>query len=172
MNRILRCLISALFLTGLAAAAQIELEWQGGGKEKWLEPCQTTVIDVRLTLQAGENAMAATWFVLADEDGQTAPGPDPLDFEVTAYGEPLVGWDYDWAANDPLPMAKMNEANGEYPVGTKKGLHANLMDLSLAGIDGPTSVVIASYTIHCTSISEDVIYFNTHELYLPLLTSD
>jgi hypothetical protein len=163
--------LCVLLLAGMANAAMIDMLWaETGTREITLAPCEYATIDVWVTLDPGETMMAVAWFLLADENGVTTPVPDPLDFEVVEYSDHLPGWDYDRSVNPPLPIANINTATGEFPVGTWKGLSENIMDTTMVGITEPGEYLIANYVIHCVGPSEDVIYFNPDSLYKPILT--
>jgi hypothetical protein len=168
MKKVLISLFVVMLMAAVSNAATIDLRWaETGTKEITLEFCQTATIQVVGTLEPGETCIAAAWFLLADENGIPTPGPDPLDFEAIAYGDPLP-WIYDRSANDPLPIANINEATGEF-MGVKKGLSDNILDGSFMGLP-EGSTVLAEYVIHCVSPSEDVIYFNEASLYRPIFT--
>ena len=168
MKRLVISICVVLLMAAVSHAAVIDLEWGSGGKALTLAPCETAEINVLVTLGPGETMMSAAWFLLADEDGVVAPG-GPLDFEVVGYSEHLPGWQYDRSANPPFPNIAMNDSTGEFPVGTKKGLSENIQDPALTGI-GEGTWLVADYVIHCVSESDDVIYFNTHALYVPIFT--
>ena len=142
----MRKLLMVALVAGFAVsanAATIDIQFSDGTYEKTLQVSEYTDVEVWITLAGGEQFDAENTVY-----GVTQIPPEPADFTIENYAGPSwMGGEFN-VGSVPTDSSDLN------------GFASGWIDLFAMGYTGPGTFLVESFDIHCSAVSEDIIYLD------------